>query len=240
MAAENGHVPSQTMLAKCYFYGGRDSFQHTMTTRERATIETHKLALEWWTKAAHSGCSEAMFKLGLSYQYGDGCEADKKKALDLYKKAYEAGSGDAAAALSRIYEDGQLDEERSEVKARDYLLRGIELGSAMAVNNYAVALTQGQLGMRIDRAKAHTIVRDAVENSVKDEKGHARTSLRIPVKYFHGNVWPIVTLGVCYRDGRDCEVDRDKAIALWRRAIVRLKSSSFLSLSLSRIEISIL
>ena len=43
-----------------------------------------KKAVEWYTKAAEQGCSNAQFNLGGFYAHGQGVAMDKEKAVEWY------------------------------------------------------------------------------------------------------------------------------------------------------------
>ena len=52
------------------------------------------------------GSAEAKFLLGRAYHFGNGVEANKKRALQLYLEADTAGFRGAKSLISRIYSDG--------------------------------------------------------------------------------------------------------------------------------------
>jgi hypothetical protein len=89
-AAGQGHVYAMNMLADIH--------------RERKEPEQ---ALEWFTKTAEPGLPKAMFALGCCLDRGQGGAApDYPAAEGWYKRAADAGVGDAAQNLSNMYSVG--------------------------------------------------------------------------------------------------------------------------------------
>jgi len=68
----------------------------------------HEQALEWRTKAAETGLPKAMFNLGCCLDQGvGGAVLDYPAAAGWYKRAADAGSGDAAQNLATMYTVGR-------------------------------------------------------------------------------------------------------------------------------------
>ena len=64
----------------------------------------HEQAVGWFTKGAEAGLPNAMFDLGYALDNGKGVAAlDSPAAADWYRRAADAGVGDAAANLSVMY-----------------------------------------------------------------------------------------------------------------------------------------
>ena len=59
-------------------------------------------AVEWYTKAAEQGDSNAQCNLGYCYDNGDGVTMDKEKAVEWLTKAAEQGNSDARVKLERM------------------------------------------------------------------------------------------------------------------------------------------
>ena len=59
-------------------------------------------AREWYEKAAAGGNVNAMFGLGLIYEFGRGVAQDYAKAREWYQKAADKGNADAKARLAKL------------------------------------------------------------------------------------------------------------------------------------------
>jgi hypothetical protein len=88
-----------------------------------ATSQDYAKARDWYEKAADGGNPDAMFKLGVIYQNGQGVALDYAKAREWYEKAADGGNADAMANLGWLYAHGQgvaLDS----AKAREWYEKG--------------------------------------------------------------------------------------------------------------------
>lgn len=66
-------------------------------------------ALAWYRKSVDLGCAPGLYDLAGMYDQGKGCTMDKKKALQLYERAYDMMdevSGYAACRIGEIYKAG--------------------------------------------------------------------------------------------------------------------------------------
>ncbi|HUW19839.1 MAG TPA: tetratricopeptide repeat protein [Sedimentisphaerales bacterium] len=63
--------------------------------------------VEWYTKAAEAGDSNAIYSLGVTYGLGKGVAQDDKKAMELFKKAANTGHTDAMINLGAMYSLGR-------------------------------------------------------------------------------------------------------------------------------------
>ena len=63
-------------------------------------------AVEWYTKAAEKGNSDAMYNLGYCFEFGDGVDLNLATALEWYTKARDAGYEDAQESIDSVR--GQL------------------------------------------------------------------------------------------------------------------------------------
>jgi len=90
-AAGQGHAYAMDMLANIY--------------RE---LKEHVLAAKWFTKGAEAGLPRAMFGLGCCLDSGEGVAApDYPAAAGWYRRAADAGDGDAAHNLCTMYMAGR-------------------------------------------------------------------------------------------------------------------------------------
>ena len=68
------------------------------------TRNEYEQALKWATKAAEAGLPGAMYDLGVYLDEGKGvAPPDYPAAADWYRRAADAGVGDAAVILSNMY-----------------------------------------------------------------------------------------------------------------------------------------
>src|SRR5574344_269748 len=89
-AAQEGSARGMFMLASCYIEGV-------------SVPENPAKAEEWLLKSAEQGYVLACYYLGIMYEKGeDGVAADKKKAIQYYTMAAEAGYEPAQAALAKM------------------------------------------------------------------------------------------------------------------------------------------
>jgi hypothetical protein len=93
--AENGDVRAQLALAKVYRYGD--------VARSAAFTPDWPAAGYWYNEAANRGDAEASYELGLMLRDSTGVAADADGALELLRKAAEAGYVPAMVPLSILY-----------------------------------------------------------------------------------------------------------------------------------------
>jgi len=90
-AAGQGHAYAMYALASIHF-----------------TWQEHVPAVEWFTKGAEAGLPIAMYNLGGCLDAGQGVAApDSLAAADWYRRAADAGHGEAAQLLSDMYTLGR-------------------------------------------------------------------------------------------------------------------------------------
>lgn len=88
-AAKNNYIPSYFKIG--YFYD------------EGLGIKTdYTKAAQWYHKGCDNKCSLSANNLGLLYESGNGVSHDKKKALELFKFAYENGSENGKRNYNRL------------------------------------------------------------------------------------------------------------------------------------------
>jgi len=74
----------------------------------------HERAVEWYTKGAEAGLPVARFNLGVCLDHGEGVAApDHLAVAGWYRRAADAGDGDAAQDLSRPRQGGSLRQKHS-------------------------------------------------------------------------------------------------------------------------------
>lgn len=87
-AAEAGHRQAQTDLGGIYLEGGKGDVQ-----------ADGKQAYDWFARAAAQGSREALYYMGLILHAGKDVPQDKPQALQLWRRAAEAGVAEAQLAL---------------------------------------------------------------------------------------------------------------------------------------------
>jgi len=91
MAAGQGHAYAMLTVATIHW-----------------TRTEYQLSVEWTTKAAESGLPDAMYTLGCCLDEGKGMAApDHLAAAGWYRRAADAGDGDAASNLAAMYSVGR-------------------------------------------------------------------------------------------------------------------------------------
>lgn len=91
--AKEGHVPSQAMLGKVYFFGNG------------APLDGRASA-DWYQRAASKGHATAQFELGRMYAAGIGVTKDAKRAAELMEQAANQRLPWAMQALGGMYLQG--------------------------------------------------------------------------------------------------------------------------------------
>ena len=121
--------PESQFLLGLAYYSGEDG-----VTEDKAK------AIEWFTKAAEAGQSDAQYGLALMYDEGDGVPEDNAKAIEWYTKAALAGNNDAQFNLALMYDEGD----------------GVPEDNAKAVMWYTKAAENGNGGAQYNQiGRAH-------------------------------------------------------------------------------------
>ena len=90
-AAGQGHAYAMVRLGQLYY-----------------SRKEHERAVEWYTKGTEAGLPYAMFNLGCCLDAGQGVAApDHPAAAELYRRASDAGSGEAANNLAVMHAVGR-------------------------------------------------------------------------------------------------------------------------------------
>ncbi|MDO4991648.1 MAG: tetratricopeptide repeat protein, partial [Prevotellaceae bacterium] len=85
-------------------------------------------------KAIRHGSSEAMYKLGKEYQYGENIGKDDEKAFDLYMKSFELNNPNGAFMLGISYMHG-IGCEKDVAKGVEVWKKAVEYGDGSSANN---------------------------------------------------------------------------------------------------------
>lgn len=134
--ANKGNSRAQRKLGD-YYYKSKKEFKN---------------AVEWYTKAAEQGDSNAQYNLGICYENGRGVEQNYKKAVEWYTKAAEQGSARAQANLGLCYYNGKGIEQDYH-KAVECFTKAAEQGNADAQYYLGVCYKNGK-GLEQDYYKA--------------------------------------------------------------------------------------
>ena len=134
-AAQEGDVPSQSLLADEFFFG-RNGRQRNPT-----------LAVFWYRRAAESGDAAAMYNLAVCLEHGWGTEADRIGAFRYYTRA--AGSvSDARLRRALLLWSGIPDATEESGRKRP----GIPADRAEALRELDALAASGHAGARFELA----------------------------------------------------------------------------------------
>jgi hypothetical protein len=136
------------------------------------------VAVDWLQRSADAGNRESQFDLGEIFRRST-VRRDERRAIRLYTLAANAGHGEAAYQLGRMYEKGQ-GTSKNEREALNWFTKGAELGFPAAMAGAGVYHLKGTGTSRND-AKAREWL----------EKGAAA-----------GSAAAMYNLGTMYEDGR--------------------------------------
>ncbi|KAH3764285.1 sel1 repeat family protein [Pelomyxa schiedti] len=141
-------------------------------------------------------CTSSVTSLGICYDHGvGGVEKDIHKAVSLYQRAADAGSGTAIFNLAVCYDNGD-GVENDIHKAVILYRRAADAGNTMAMFNLAVCYENG-VGVDQDLSEAVKLYQRAADA---------------------GNVEATGNLGYCYKNGNGVDLDASKAVTLYQRA----------------------
>ncbi|MFQ5624082.1 MAG: caspase family protein [Paracoccaceae bacterium] len=100
-------------------------------------------AVDYLTRAAAAGSSEAQFELAKLYETGIGVEQDPKRALELFRQSAENDFPDALNDLGFMYYQGGLGLARDTDKALALFERAADLRHPQAMFNFAALIDDG-------------------------------------------------------------------------------------------------
>ena len=164
--------------------------------RGRGVVKDEAKAVEWYTKAADAGDTNAMCNLGFCFNNGEGVGKDEAKAVEWYTKAAEAGNIYAFLLLGFCYMNGK-GVGKDEAKAVEWHTKAAEAGDSTAMFSLGICFKNGK-GVGKDEAKAvewHTKAADA------------------------GDTNAMFNLGFCYRNGIGVGKDEAKAFEWYTKAV---------------------
>lgn len=134
---EKASVNSEATLQQLHSDGSEDMWE-TLYALRRASdsgdLQARKALLEF-----HAGDKEirTQVELAKNFYYGNGLPVNKAAAFDLFKRAADAGNGEALFYLGQYYESGQSPAEKDPQKAIDCYERSKEMEFVGAYRYFA-------------------------------------------------------------------------------------------------------
>ena len=125
-------------------------------------------AAELFTAAAELGSVDALYRLGVSYQRGDGVEQDKEKAAEFYKKAAMQGYADSRHNLGN-HEGRKGNYDRA---VRHFLISA-KMGYKKSVQNIK-EMFMGGIATKEQYAQALKEYQDAMEGMKSHDRDEAK------------------------------------------------------------------
>lgn len=175
--ANAGNTDCMFELSKCYEYG-------------RGTSKDPAKSLEWAEKLYKANPQST--RLAYCLYYGIGTPVDYVKAIQIWKKAAEAGSGAAMFDIAVCYDNGE-GVAKDPAEAIKWYKKAIEAGDNDAYCSLGWMYFDGR-GVDKDYDEAVRLFRIGADK---------------------GDAWAMNGLGVCYRDGKGVSKDVSKAQELF-------------------------
>ena len=211
--AETGDIFAQNELANLYLYG--DGIE-----------EDEEEGVKWLKRSADAGHWISIMDLADCYSDGIGVSQDKLKAIDLYKRVYELGSGEAANRIGVIYHNQNNSEE-----AVKWYRKGFDKGYDWSGYNLALSYSNGT-GVPQDKQKALELYKEVydLENSASGSSANAignvyyrQNDYEESIEWYNKGIeknsgWAYYNLADCYYDGNGVKKDKNKAYELYKKA----------------------
>ena len=187
--AESGDELAQSYLAICYKYGGAvvrdiDQAQHWA-----------KKSINWLQTRAGEGLVAAQANLGVMYYGGLAVAQDRRRAVELYRKAADQGNALAQNNLGVCYQSGK-GVKKNRTEAVKWVQKAAEQGYSLAQLNLGGYYSDG-IGVEKDLKEAVKWWQKAADQ---------------------GNAFAQCRLGVCYEIGKGIDKDIDIAVQLYTEA----------------------
>lgn len=174
--AEAGNAKAQLALGKLYQFG-------TLGADGTATPD-YAAAAYWYRLASDRGEAQAAYELAVLYRDGLGVPADQPAALDLFRKAAEAGSLPAMVPLSYAYAAART--PVSHERATYWASRAAEAGDPAGWSILGYEYNMGILGG--ERPFWYRMAMDAYLKAARG--GDCIAMMNIAGLYFNGNGFP--------------------------------------------------
>jgi len=168
-----------------------------------------KRAAEWHAAAAGQGHVGAMIALGYQLERGQGVAQDMARAVELYRRAANAGSSDGMFLLARAYTSGKGVGRADPAQARAWLERAAAAGNLEA----KASLTQQAFGANKQPGQESA---DAAYAAF-GRKDYAQSAALYRRAAEQGNTYAMVSLGTHHRQGLGVALGLNES-ARWYRA----------------------
>lgn len=185
-AAKKGDAEAQTYVGDFYYGEFGDLFE-----------DKEKDAFKWYKKASDQKFPEGIYLLSQCYLLGDGVKENENKYLELLKEAAELDNGNACYDLAMEYKKGKLLQTDMD-KYYYYLTKAADAEILNACTTMGKAYYQGE-GVPVNYDKAFKYLQNAVKYIEKYNSGYGWLGEGAKM------------LSSCYRFGRGCKIDEDKA-----------------------------
>ncbi|MDR3204711.1 MAG: sel1 repeat family protein [Deltaproteobacteria bacterium] len=120
-------------------------------------------ALEWYQKAAALDLPEALYAVGICYEWGKGIGPDTAKAVTYYEKSAAKGFAQAEEKVANIYLSGYYGVKQDVAKGLDYLQKASSKGFTRAMKHLGAIYYFGQYDQTRDLTKALNFFTQAAE-----------------------------------------------------------------------------
>lgn len=155
-------------------------------------------AIEWYTKAADLGDSDAMLYIAQIYDWGDGIEQDYSAAVEWYTKAADLGNSDAMCCLGDMYHNG-LGVAQDFDAAMEWYQKAADAGNALAMCNIAQWYRFGDGNVTMDANAAIEWYQKAAD---------------------FGRMYALGDIGDMYRNGEGVEQSNDVAMEWYVKSLL--------------------
>ena len=170
LAAELGDVRAKGRMASMLFKGlgmqqnktrAVEIFQKAAMMGDLDSIKTLAMFYKYGESVGvnHEKAARMYKKAAEIYDNGEGVEADKAMAFQMYQAAEALDDAEAAWKLSEMYRSGE-GTEKDAAKEREYLQKAVDRGSGDAIFRMACKYDCGD-GVTLDGEKAEALFRDA-------------------------------------------------------------------------------
>ena len=195
-------------------------------------LKNYGKGLEYFQKAAEAGHVEAIFQIGMIYDFGNTGEKDMGKAVQYYSIAAEKGYPGACLYLSDLYKAGAGVSEDNE-KSLSLLFKAVDLGDKFAEYTLACRYNSGdgiaenpqkafELAMSSYTKgydKAGALLGEMYAFGIGCEQDYDKAlSYLLPAAY-NGHVYSMYLLGECYLFGDGTKPDIDRAYKWLKEAV---------------------
>lgn len=199
----------------------------------------YAVALEWFRKSAEFEYAEALYYIGICYQYGKGADVDYAQALRWYQKAAAHEYADAQFQIGLLYKYGlgvKLDLEEAlgwyrkaaqqgnlkaeyEIGKCYYYGRGVPIDYAQAIHWFSAAAEKGFVNAESALAYCYLCGEGVEKDAVKAVYWYEKAARGgTPGAQYH--------LGYCYYHGLGTAQDYEKAVFWFEQASAKNHAAS--------------